>query len=136
MTDEPASGQHSPWPDTGSQPQAAGSATFKSLMSKLLRLFEIQSHLIGLRFALTMREVLLTAMLVVGGVLLLLLGLVFLYVAVFKGLLLVMGPIEVCLIFAAFHMLGALVILLMIQSRRKSVGTTAATPAANSGGSR
>jgi hypothetical protein len=135
MTDEPASGQHSPWPDTVSQP-AAGAVTFKRLMSKVLRLLEIQTQLIGLRFAVTMREVLLTAMLVVGGVLLLLLGLVFLYVAVFKALLLVMGPIAVCLIFAVFHIVGALVILLLIQSRRQSAGTTAAAPAAHSGGPR
>ncbi len=133
MAEEPASGQDSPRPGAGSQPPAA---TFKSVVSKLLRLFEIQTQLIGLRFAAAMREVLLTAMLVVGTVLLLLLGLVFLYVAVFKALLLVMGPIEVCLIFAAVHLAGAGVLLLVVKNRHGATGDRATEPAASSGGSR
>ena len=136
MTDEPASGQHSPGPGVGSAPQAAGTVAFKSMMSKLLRLFEIQTQLIGLRFALTMREVLLSFMLVVGAVLLLLLGLVFLYVAVFKALLLVLGPIAVCLIFAVVHLAAAGLLLLWLKSRREAADSAAAPSAADSGGSR
>ncbi len=134
MTEEPASGQDSPRPGVGSQPPAAGAATFRSVVSKLLRLFEIQAQLIGLRLAVTMREAILTITLVLGAVLLLLLGLVFLYVAVFKVLLLVMGPIAVCLIFAAVHMVGAGVLLLLIKSRRKVAGSMEAQSATNSGG--
>lgn len=134
MAEEPASGQDSPRPGAGSQPPTAGSVTFKSVVSKLLRLFEIQTQLIGLRLAVILREVLLTAMLVMGVVLLLLLGLVFLYVAVFKALLLVMGPIEVCLIFAAVHMAGAGVLLLLFKNRREVAGSIEAQSKANSGG--
>jgi hypothetical protein len=104
------------------------------VVSKLLRLFEIQAQLIGLRLAVTMREAILTITLVLGAVLLLLLGLVFLYVAVFKVLLLVMGPIAVCLIFAAVHMVGAGVLLLLIKSRRKVAGSMEVQSATNSGG--
>ncbi len=136
MAEEPASGQDSPRLGAGSQSPATGAVTFKSVVSKLLRLFEIQTQLIGLRFAATMREVLLTMMLVVGTFLLLLLGLVFLYVAVFKALLLVMGPIEVCLIFAAVHLAGAGVLLLVVKNWHGATGDRATEPAASSGGSR
>lgn len=136
MTDELGSEPHPPSSDEGREPRSAGSFTLKSLVAKILRLFEIQAQIISLRLAATMREVILTAILALAAIFLLLLGLIFLYVAVFKALLLVMGAIAVCLIFAAVHLVGALVILLAMKHRRGGGRTVAAAPAASSGGPR
>lgn len=99
---------------------ASPRVTLKTFLEPVLRLIEIQLQIIGLRLVATVSEMLQAAILLLCVVLLLIVGITFFYFAAFKALLLVMGSIEVCLIFAGVHIGAALIILVLLRKRNNA----------------
>ncbi|MGC8551828.1 MAG: phage holin family protein [Phycisphaerae bacterium] len=75
------------------------------------RLFELEARIILLQLLQIMRRAMMRAVWVAVGALLLLAGAVFLYIAIFQALLMVMPVLAVWVVFAGVHLLAGALIL-------------------------